>query len=78
MLYVSNIPVILSTALIANAMFMGQMLWANYNPQNDNPFFNWIAQFDPGQQQTPTGGLLYYMKFEGTRYSCSRSTPRRN
>src|SRR6187200_2921961 len=61
MLYVSNIPVILSTALIANAMFMGQMLWANYNPQNDNPFFNWIAQFDPGQQQTPTGGLLYYL-----------------
>ena len=65
MLYVSNIPVILSTALIANAMFMGQMLWANYNPQNDNPFFNWIAQFDPGQQQTPTGGLLYYMILQG-------------
>jgi preprotein translocase subunit SecY len=42
-------------------MFMGQMLWANYNPQNDNPFFNWIAQFDPGQQQTPTGGLLYFL-----------------
>jgi protein transport protein SEC61 subunit alpha len=61
LLYVSNIPVILSTALIANAMFMGQMLWANYNPQNDNPFFNWIAQFDPGQQQTPTGGLLYFL-----------------
>lgn len=61
LLYVSNIPVILATALIANAIFMGQMLWANYNPQNDNPFFNWIAQFDPGQQQTPTGGLLYYI-----------------
>jgi preprotein translocase subunit SecY len=61
LLYVSNIPVILATALIANAVFMGQMLWANYNPQNDNPFFNWIAQFDPGQQQTPTGGMLYYI-----------------
>lgn len=61
LLYVSNIPVILATALIANAIFMGQMLWANYNPQNDNPWFNWIAQFDPSQQQTPTGGILYYI-----------------
>lgn len=61
LLYVSNIPVILATALIANAVFMGQMLWANYNPQNDNPWFNWIAQFDPTQQQTPTGGILYYI-----------------
>jgi preprotein translocase subunit SecY len=58
---VSNIPVILTTALVANAIFMGQMLWANYNPENDNPFFNWIAQFDPTQQQTPIGGLLYYI-----------------
>jgi protein transport protein SEC61 subunit alpha len=61
LLYVSNIPVILTTALVANAIFMGQMLWANYNPENDNPFFNWIAQFDPAQQQTPIGGLLYYI-----------------
>ncbi len=61
LLYTSNIPVILTTALVANAVFMGQMLWANYNPQNENPFFNWIAQFDPAQQQSPTGGLLYYI-----------------
>jgi preprotein translocase SecY subunit len=61
LLYVSNIPVILATALVANLIFMGQMLWANYNPENDNPFFNWIAQFDPTQQQTPVGGLLYYI-----------------
>ena len=61
MLYTSNIPVILTTALVANAIFMGQMLWANYNPENDNPFFNWIAQFDPTQQQSPIGGLLYYI-----------------
>ena len=40
---------------------MGQMLWANYNPQNENPVFNWLAQFDPGRPQTPTGGILYYI-----------------
>ena len=61
LLYTSNIPVILSSALLANAVFMGQMLWANYNPQNENPVFNWLAQFDPGRPQTPTGGLLYYI-----------------
>jgi protein transport protein SEC61 subunit alpha len=60
LLYTSNIPVILSSALLANAVFMGQMLWANYNPQNDNPAFNYLAQFDPSRPQTPTGGILYY------------------
>src|SRR5918911_290758 len=49
LLYTSNIPVILSSALLANAVFMGQMLWANYNPQNDNPAFNYLAQFDPSR-----------------------------
>ena len=61
LLYTSNIPVILASALLANAIFMGQMLWANYNPLNTNPAFNWIAQFDPSSPQTPTGGLLYYI-----------------
>jgi preprotein translocase SecY subunit len=64
LLYTSVIPVILTSALIANAVFMGQMLWANYNPNNENPVFNWIAQFDPnskGKQATPTGGILYYL-----------------
>lgn len=64
LLYTSVIPVILASALVANAVFMGQMLWANYNPNNTNPLFNWIAQFDPnsqGGQATPTGGILYYI-----------------
>src|SRR5918996_851175 len=65
LLYTSVIPVILASALLANAVFMGQMLWANYNPNNTNPAFNWIATFDPGAegggQATPTGGILYYI-----------------
>jgi preprotein translocase SecY subunit len=60
LLYTSNIPVILASALLANAVFMGQMLWANYNPENSSPTFNYIAQFDPQSSQTPTGGILYY------------------
>jgi protein transport protein SEC61 subunit alpha len=64
LLYTSVIPVILASALLANAIFMGQMLWSNYNPNNQNPAFNWIAQFDPNPQNgaaSPTGGILYYI-----------------
>src|SRR6478736_3483199 len=61
LLYTSNIPVILASALLANAVFMGQMLWANYNPQNDSAVFNYIAQYDPSNPRSPTGGILYYV-----------------
>jgi len=61
LMYVSNIPVILASALTANAIFLGQMFWANYNPNNDKVFFNWIAQFNPADPRTPIGGVLYYL-----------------
>lgn len=60
LLYTSNIPVILASALMANALFIGQMVWINYNPNNDNPAFNLIAQYNPNSQ-SPTGGLFYYL-----------------
>ncbi|MGH9921382.1 MAG: preprotein translocase subunit SecY [Nitrososphaerales archaeon] len=61
LMYVSNIPVILASALTANAIFLGQMFWANYNANNDKVFFNWIAQFNPADPRTPIGGVLYYL-----------------
>lgn len=61
LMYVSNIPVILASALTANAVFMGQMLWANLNPRNSNPFFNILAQFDPVNPSSPIGGIIYYV-----------------
>jgi len=61
LLYTSNIPVILASALTANAVFMGQMLWANVNPRNNSPFFNILGQFDPTSPSTPIGGLIYYI-----------------
>ena len=61
LMYVSNIPVILASALTANAVFMGQMLWANFNPRNNNVFLNILGQFDPTSPSTPIGGLMYYM-----------------
>ncbi|KAF6243179.1 preprotein translocase subunit SecY [Nitrosopumilus sp. b1] len=61
LMYVSNIPVILASALTANAVFIGQMFWANFNPRNNNFFMNILAQFDPTSPSTPIGGILYYV-----------------
>lgn len=61
LMYVSNIPVILASALTANAVFIGQLLWANYNPLNNNIFMNFIGQFDPTSPSSPIGGILYYI-----------------
>ena len=61
MMYVSNIPVILASALTANIVFMGQMFWAQVNPRNTSEFWNILAQFDPTAPASPIGGLIYYM-----------------
>lgn len=61
LMYVSNIPVILASALTANAVFLGQMFWANFNPRNNNAFMNIIGQFDPTSPSTPIGGIIYYI-----------------
>lgn len=61
LMYVSNIPVILASALTANAIFIGQMFWANFNPRNNNFFMNIIGQFDPTSPSTPIGGIIYYI-----------------
>jgi len=61
LMYVSNIPVILASALTANAVFIGQMLWANVNPANNNMIMNFLVQFDPTSPSTPIGGLVYYI-----------------
>jgi len=61
LMYVSNIPVILASALTANAVFMGQMLWSQLNPRNASPLFNILAQYDPTSPGTPIGGIVYYI-----------------
>lgn len=61
LMYVSNIPVILASALTANAVFVFQMLWANFNPQNNSFFMNIVAQFSTVDNNTPIGGIIYYI-----------------
>jgi preprotein translocase subunit SecY len=63
LMYTSVIPVIFATAITANIIFLSQIFWASYNPNNDRDYFNWIAQFDPTNpnSNTPIGGLVYYL-----------------
>ncbi len=67
LLYVSNIPVILVSALTANFMFMSQMIWSSYNSDNGNQILNLFATYNatnPGAG--PTGGFMYYISSPGT------------
>ena len=69
LMYVSNIPVILSQALYANVLFFAQLIAApNSGPRDRrgaswDPFFNLIGKFEEldGGQLRPTGGLAYYL-----------------
>src|SRR5271169_1064606 len=72
LLYVSNIPVILFSALTSNIQFFASYLWKAYDPTNTNVYFNWFAQFNqtqiaantgasPLSYQPLPGNLIYYM-----------------
>jgi len=57
LLYVSNIPVILVSALTANVSFIARLL---YDRDSGASWLKWIiAGYDSGNQ--PTGGLVYYL-----------------
>jgi len=70
LLYVSNIPVILFSALVANISFFAAYLWKIYDPNNTNQWFNYIAKYNltsvatstsPLSYQPLNGSLVYYM-----------------
>ena len=74
MMYVSNIPVILASALTANAVFMGQMFWSQFNPRNNNVFLNILAQFDPTSTIIANWWTcLLYHSSKRFRFSSTRS-----
>jgi preprotein translocase subunit SecY/protein transport protein SEC61 subunit alpha len=61
LLYVSNIPVILVSALGANVTFFARLIYSNFNWITTNPYLNWIATYDPTSKQA-IGGLVYYVQ----------------
>ncbi len=58
-LYVSNIPVILVSALTANVEFFTKLFQSNFNSGGGNTWLNYIAKYDTNGN--PTGGLVYYI-----------------
>jgi preprotein translocase SecY subunit len=61
LLYVSNIPVILVSALAANVTFFTRILF-NYYGQSASGLIGWLGKFPANGTSTyPTGGLVYYM-----------------
>src|SRR5579875_16942 len=72
LLYVSNIPVILFSALVANISFFAAYIWKAYDFNNSNPLINWFARYNTTQILSNTGqsplsyqplnnSLIYYM-----------------
>jgi len=71
LLYVSNIPVILTQALYANVLFFGQLIagptsWLRSQFPNQSFLIDLIGKFDTstsssGGQLTPTGGLVWLL-----------------
>ncbi len=59
LLYVSNIPVILVSALGANIAFFTKLLYNNLGAFASFPFLKYLAQYDT--QGNAVGGLVYYI-----------------
>ena len=60
LLYVSNIPVILVSALGANVTFFTRLLY-NYAGGSSNWWLPYIGQWKVANSSYPTGGIVYYM-----------------
>ncbi len=60
-MYVSNIPVILASALFANFFLLGNILWANLNTSNTNAMVNWFVMKNSTSGAFEPGCLLYYV-----------------
>ncbi|RLG61079.1 preprotein translocase subunit SecY [Candidatus Geothermarchaeota archaeon] len=66
LLYVSNIPVILASALTYNIYALSRIIWAKFNPMNANPWLNMFAMFNVSDPNQLTGGLIYYITAPST------------
>jgi len=66
LLYVSNIPVILFSALTSNISFFGAYIWKAYDSANTNAYINWFARYNVTQiASNPTESALSYQPLKG-------------
>lgn len=61
LLYVSVIPVIFTSALLANFFVGFRFIWARFNSSNQNPWLNIVAKFDPETMEPLEGCIAYYL-----------------
>jgi len=61
LMYVSNIPIILASALFANFDFLGQFLWKSFNSLDTNAWMNWFVMYNSNSTLEP-GCALYYLQ----------------
>ena len=61
-MYVSNVPVILVSALFADIHIFARIAWSRLNPENTNPWLNFIAKYNvtEGGNLIPLPGCLVY------------------
>jgi preprotein translocase subunit SecY len=64
LMYVSNIPVILASALIQNLFLVSRVIWDNWNRDNSNFLLNLFGTYDASGN--PTGGLAYLVTAPNT------------
>ncbi|MEM4500635.1 MAG: preprotein translocase subunit SecY, partial [Thermofilaceae archaeon] len=60
-LYVSNLPIILVSALMANLLIIGRAAWTRFNPDNSNLWLNWFVMYNATTMQPLKPSLIYYM-----------------
>lgn len=67
LLYVSNVPIILAAALLANLTFFSQLLWSRMNPNNSpDSFVSYIAQYNSSDPRQTLGGFIHYVTSPGS------------
>lgn len=63
-LYVSNVPIILVSALYTNILVFSRIAWSRLNPDNSNPWLNIIAKYNVTKNDNLVplpGSLVYYL-----------------
>lgn len=60
-LYVSNLPVILVSALLANVFIVANAVWARFNQGNSNPILNVFVMYNATTMRPLKPSLVYYL-----------------
>jgi preprotein translocase SecY subunit len=72
LLYVSNLSVILVSALYANLFIVARAVWSRFNPDNANPWLNAFVMYNATTMEPLKPSLIYYLTPPRGLYSLAR------